>query len=91
MDDMPSEGPSETAMARALVLKRRIKPKPTFLMVVNGHTGLGDDGVWFEGNVDHFDDTFLTGTIEEAIRRFAKNNDSFILGEIKNVTLNEND
>ena len=54
-----------------------------FKMVENGHSGTDDDGVWFEGNIEHWADSFFSNVSEEAIRAFAKENDSFILGDIE--------
>ncbi len=54
-----------------------------FKMVENGHSGTDDDGVWFEGNIEHWANSFFSNVSEEAIRAFAKENDSFILGDIE--------
>ena len=60
--------------------------KPIFLMVKKGHAGvmspINDDGVWFQGNVDHWAECFFTNTSEEAIKAFAEDHDSYISGSI---------
>ncbi len=53
-----------------------------FKMVVNGHTGIDDDGVWFEGHFDHWRDCFFSNPTKESIHAFAAENDSYILGDI---------
>ncbi len=53
-----------------------------FLMVENDYSGIDDDGVWFEGNLDHWRDTFFSNPTEKSIHEFAAENDSYILGDI---------
>lgn len=53
-----------------------------FLMVENGHTGENYDGVWFDGTLEQFDGCFGTGHDEAAVRDFAAEHGSFIVGDI---------
>jgi hypothetical protein len=60
----------------------RIGEMKIFKMVEKGHSGIDDDGVWFEGNVDHWADCFFSNAEEEHIKAFAEEHGSYILGDI---------